>query len=43
MLKSTAQAGETTEMAAEHAQHIVDYVNEEEIFYWLRKPPGGGK
>ena len=29
-------------MAAEHAQHIVDYVNEEEIFYWLRDPPGGG-
>ena len=29
-------------MAAEHAQHIVDYNNEEEIFYWLRDPPGGG-
>ena len=29
-------------MAAEHAQHIVDYNNAEEIFYWLRNPPGGG-
>ena len=29
-------------MAAEHAQHIVDYNNEEEIFHWLRDPPGGG-
>ena len=29
-------------MAAEHAQHIVDYNNAEEIFYWLRDPPGGG-
>ena len=29
-------------IAAEHAQGIVDYNNPEEIFYWLRNPPGGG-
>ena len=28
--------------AEKRAQHTVDYNNEEEIFYWLRNPPGGG-
>ena len=28
--------------AEKRAQHTVDYNNEEEIFYWLRTPPGGG-
>ena len=28
--------------AEECAQHTVNYNNEEEIFYWLRNPPGGG-
>ena len=28
--------------AEECAQHIVDYNKAEEIFYWLRTPPGGG-
>ena len=28
--------------AEKRAQHTVDYNNEEEIFYWLRNPQGGG-
>ena len=28
--------------AEKRAQHTVDYNNEEEIFHWLRNPPGGG-
>ena len=28
--------------AEKRAQHTVDYNNAEEIFYWLRNPPGGG-